>query len=53
MLSCGATLNENDSPLAKGAALSFRLLSPFGKGDFWRSFSCRVAPPRSMKTIPL
>ena len=31
---------HHDNPLKASRPLSFRLLSPFGKGEFRRSFSC-------------
>jgi hypothetical protein len=61
----GATFDER-FPLNKGDAAERRwsrsgwglsgrpseifTTTPCGKGDFQRSFSCRVAAPRSMKT---
>ena len=44
-----ALQTHQDTPLKASRPLSFRLLPPFGKGDF-QSFSCRPAAPRSMKT---
>jgi hypothetical protein len=35
---------RHDNPLKASRPLSFRLLSPFGKGDFQRSIAAAVFP---------